>query len=232
MPNSGYDRIAREYYDQGHQTSRNFDSATIDALRNRQFAPPDGLVLEVGAGRGRAFEFLQIDRSLVVQLDSSELMLAVEPREQSSLRIHADACSMPLLGRQFAAVVGFLVDPFMGLDFLAEAYRMLIDGGLLLLTVPTLEWGRPLREELEIDIMTTRFKLLGTEKSVVLPSLLHTPERIEEMLRITGFVEIAVTAGYISDEEKIVSPDIQCVCTARNIRPSQLPIIHLITAQR
>src|SRR5437764_10900298 len=92
MPNSGYDRIASEYYDQGHQTSRNFDVATVRALAREPFVRSPGLVLEVGAGRGRASEFLRIDPGQVVQLDSSEPMLELQPREPSLLRVHADAC--------------------------------------------------------------------------------------------------------------------------------------------
>ena len=125
-----------------------------------------------------------------------------------------------------------MVDPFMGLDFLAEAHRMLTAGGLLLLTVPTIEWGAPLRNRLGIDVMTTRFKLLGTEKTVVLPSLLHPRDRLEEMLRMTGFLDIRMTDGYLSDHDNVISPDIASVCEARQIRPTELPIIHLIRARR
>lgn len=186
MPNSGYDGIAEEYYQPGHRTSRNFDEATTALLSRLRITVRDGSVLEVGAGRGRALEFLDVDPSRVVQLDNSEAMLQLQPRERSLLRVHADACQIPLIGQQFSAVVGFLVDPFMGLDFLAEAYRMLVVGGLLLLTVPTRVWGKPLRDQLGIDVMTTRFKVLGTEKTLILPSLLHSPERLTEMLSLSG----------------------------------------------
>src|ERR1700742_906745 len=56
--------------------------------------------------KGRASEFLRANPSHVVQLDSSQPMLDLEPREPSLIRIHADACRIPLVGGQFSAVVG------------------------------------------------------------------------------------------------------------------------------
>jgi hypothetical protein len=82
VPKSSYDRIAPKYYDTGHVTSRNFDSAIRTGLVGHPFkVPPDGLVLELGAGRGRAGEFLRIPLSRIVQLDNSEVMLSLENRE-------------------------------------------------------------------------------------------------------------------------------------------------------
>ena len=83
MPKSGYDEIATEYYDTRHVTSRNFDNTTRVALAENPIAVPDGLVLEIGSGRGRAIEFLHVDASCIVQLDNSEAMFALEGREAS-----------------------------------------------------------------------------------------------------------------------------------------------------
>jgi SAM-dependent methyltransferase len=232
MPNSGYDTIAAEYYDPGHQTSRNFDAATTLLLSRLQIGVIGGPVLEVGAGRGRAVEFLKVDASQVVQLDNSEAMLQLHHREPSLLRVHADACAIPLIGQHFGAVVGFLVDPFMGLDFLAEAYRMLLPEGMLLLTLPTREWGKPLRDHLGIDVMTTRFKVIGREKTVILPSLLHSRERLHEMLLFSSFKNIEISDGYLPVGQQPVSPDIETVARAMQVGPEQVPIIHVITANR
>lgn len=141
MPQSGYERIAAEYYDDRHKTSRNFDTTTRQALANQQFIVPQGLILELGAGRGRSTEFLGAPASSIVQLDNSAAMLRLGHREAALLRLNADGCNIPLMSHQFKAVVGFLVDPFFGLDSLAEAYRMLLDGGRLLLTMPTRRWA-------------------------------------------------------------------------------------------
>jgi ubiquinone/menaquinone biosynthesis C-methylase UbiE len=201
VPQSGYDQIASEYYDGRHITSRNFDRATQTALANQEFTAPEGLVLEIGAGRGRSTEFLHLPSSRIVQLDNSEKMLILNPREPCLVRVHADACRIPLVSHQFAAVTGFLVDPFLGLDSLAEAYRMLVDGGRLLLTTPTKVWGEPLRKRLKIDVMTTRFKLVAREGIIILPSILHSSERINEMLHLIGFRSIRVTAHPLPEGE-------------------------------
>ena len=83
MPKSGYDEIASEYYDSKHITSRNFDRATLAALAESPVPVPNGLVLEIGAGRGRATEFLRVDASRIVQLDNSDAMFALEGRRSS-----------------------------------------------------------------------------------------------------------------------------------------------------
>lgn len=234
MPQSGYDAIAKEYYSPEHITSRNFDKATKLALQQLPFSHSDldGKVLELGAGRGRVKEFLEIDASRVVQLDSSAAMLDLDEREPCLLKVHCDACKIPFASQQFAFVVGFLVDPFMGLDCLAEAYRMLQTNGRMLLTVPTKQWGDSIRSILQVDRMSTRFKFIGTEKTVVLPSVLHSPERIHEMLEMTGFRDIKIANHMSSEDEQRVSADIMNVCRSLNIPLTELPIIHTVSAQR
>jgi SAM-dependent methyltransferase len=232
MAKLGYDLIAIEYYDEGHVTSRNFDQITINALSGQQVSFGDGLVLECGAGRGRAIEFLQLDKSQIVQLDASSAMLALENREPCLLQINADACSIPMPSEQFVGVVGFLVDPFLGLDFLSEAYRMLIQDGELLLTAPAEEWGRGLRDKLGIDLMTTRFKILGTEDIVVLPSILHSRGKIEKMLEHVGFKNIIIKSHCVPDGIVNISPDITCVLDELCISKDNLPIIYTIRATK
>lgn len=232
MPQSGYDQIASEYYDERHITSRNFDRASQKALVDQRFIAPEALVLELGAGRGRTTEFLGIPPMRIVQLDNSERMLELEHREPCLLRLHADACRIPLASRQFQAVTGFLVDPFFGLDSLAEARRMLVDGGRLLLTMPTKVWGEPLRKRLKIDVMTTRFKVIGHEDIVMLPSLLYSKAQIHEMLYMTGFRSIEITDHRLPRSEATISEDITSVCEELNVDQFELPIIHVIRAER
>ena len=202
MPQSGYERIAAEYYDDRHKTSRNFDTTTRQALANQQFIVPQGLILELGAGRGRSTEFLGAPASSIVQLDNSAAMLRLGHREAALLRLNADGCNIPLMSHQFKAVVGFRVDPFFGLDSLAEAYRMLLDGGRLLLKMPTRRWANGWAA-LNIDVMTTRFKIIHREEVVILPSLLHSPERIREMLALTGFRSIVISSECLPGGQKI-----------------------------
>src|SRR5688572_10473153 len=122
-----YSRIAKEYYDPVlHKTSRNFDEAGRPTLREwANDLPAEGLVLDAGAGRGRCTEFFGTDASRIVQLDSSREMLRLEGREDCIIKICHAAETLPFLDGQFAVVAGFLCDPFLGLNFLAESYRVL-----------------------------------------------------------------------------------------------------------
>lgn len=232
MPNSNYNLIAKEYYDVAHKTCRNFDRATLAAFRSNPFSCSNGMILEVGAGRGRAIEYLGVEHSRIVQLDSSKAMFELEEREPCSLKVLADACDIPLVSKQFKYVVGFLVDPFMGLDFLGEAFRMLEDGGQLLFTVPTKTWGDALRSKLKIDHRTTRFKVLATEETVMLPSILNSEKQICEMLDISGFREISVSAYSLAKEDEYLSPDIASAAEELNTAPGDVSIINIVTARK
>jgi ubiquinone/menaquinone biosynthesis C-methylase UbiE len=183
-----YDAIADEYYEAAHKTSRNFDEATTSALgpvRNRISA--DGLVLDVGAGRGRCCEYLAIDSRRVIHLDNSSRMLQVTPREHSLIRVVHQAEHLPFLDEQFSCVTSFLCDPFLGLNFLAEAYRVLKRGGLFIATTPAHEWGNTLRTILKMDKHSTRF--ITREGKVVVPSVLVPITQLREMLSRTGFTQ-------------------------------------------
>jgi SAM-dependent methyltransferase len=227
---TGYDTLAAEYYDNFHKTCRNFDMATRTALDARSASvPKDGLILEVGCGRGRSTEFLSTSPDRVVQLDSSREMLALHGRETSLLKILADATSVPFFDEQFKAVVGFLVDPFVGMCFFGEAFRLLVGGGLLLFTTPTADWGHSLRGEREPQASLARF-LTKNKFIVEVPSTLLSPTKLEEMLSHSGFKEVLVTDHCLPDDAECISPDVQSVADKRGIAVSELPIIHLITA--
>lgn len=229
---SCYDVIAAEYYDPRHVTSRNFDQVTRAAFRETHFFPPPGLVLEVGAGRGRANEFLSIEPSRIVQLDDSEAMLSVTPREPCLLKVLADARDVPLCSQQFSAIVGFLVDPFMGADFVAQAFRLLTPNGRLLLTIPTRQWGVALRRTLGINESTTRFKVFATDNLVVLPSHLFSKHELAGMLRVAGFRDVTIDDHCLSIHDIPVSPDITAAADAIQADRHQLPILHSIFASR
>ena len=234
-PEFGYDLIAAEYYDDGHITSRNFDQTTVAALTHSPPAlPQEGLILELGAGRGRSREFLGVDPNRVVHLDKSLTMLSLPGREPCLLTVLADACDIPLGPEQFTVVTGFLVDPFLGLNCLREAHRMLRNGGELLFTTPTYMWGAPLRQRINLDIMTTRFRVLRSQKEekVVLPSLLHTADQLKAMLVHAGFVDIEITDHKLPKGTDKISEDIKSVCKEIGVVSTNLPLIHIIRARR
>ncbi len=227
----GYDALASEYYDSFHRTCRNFDETTVNALTDRPVTiPAEGLVLDVGCGRGRCIELLGLDAQRIVQLDSSRKMLELQDRESCCLRMHADATDVPLLDDQFIAVVGFLIDPFIGLNFFSEAFRLLRRDGVLFASTPTSEWGLPLRKGLGMDVSSARF-LTKQQDTVIVPSTLIRAEKLQEMLAHTGFEDIQVTSHCLPRTVKQISPDIQCVAEKREIEVYELPIIQLISAK-
>lgn len=228
----GYDALASEYYDSFHRTCRNFDETTVNALTDRPVTiPAEGLVLDVGCGRGRCIEFLGVDAQRIVQLDSSRKMLELQDRESCCVRMLADATDVPLLDDQFIAVVGFLIDPFIGLNFFSEAFRLLRVGGVFFASTPTSEWGLPLRNELAMEASSAQF-LTKQNETVILPSTLIPTEKLGEMLAHTGFQDIQVTSHCLPKTANQISPDIQCVAKQREIEVYELPIIHLVSANK
>ncbi len=228
----GYDALACEYYDSFHKTCRNFDETTVNVLTDRPvMIPAEGHILDVGCGRGRCIEFLGVDAQRIVQLDSSRKMLELQDREPCCVRIHADATDMPLLDDQFIAVVGFLIDAFIGLNFFNEAFQLLRRGGVFFASTPTSEWGLPLRKGLTMEASSARFLTKQTQ-TVIVPSTLIRAEKLDEMLTHTGFQDIQVTSHCLPRTANQISPDIQCVAEEREIEVYELPIIHLISAKK
>jgi SAM-dependent methyltransferase len=228
---NAYGVLASEYYLPIHKTSRNFDATTLHALAQRKPRLEDGLVLEVGCGRGRVGEFLGIAPSRVVQLDLSREMLSLDDRERCALRLQADATNIPLFDSQFAAVVGFLSDAFLGLSFFFEANRMLNRGGGLVLTTPSHEWGEALRGNEEPKRSEARFKT-NANQDVIVPSTLFPASRLEEMLKHSGFEQIAITRHCLPAGVHPISPDIELAARSTGVEIHELPILYLISAYR
>jgi len=158
-------------------------------------------------------------------------MLALEDRELCYLQIHTDAASVQLFDEQFTAVVGFLIDPFIGLNFLNEAYRLLQSGGLFFATIPTAEWGHTLRDELEIEASFARF-LTKNGETVTVPSTLIPVDQLNKMLAHSGFQDISVTSHSLPRNTNPISSDIQRVADKKKIAIYELPVIHFITATK
>jgi SAM-dependent methyltransferase len=233
MEKTGYDLLAPEYYDGFHKTCRNFDVATEAALAQDPIEIPDqGMILEVGCGRGRSNEFLGLPANRIVQLDASREMLALEDREPSSLRVLADATSVPLFDKQFSGIVGFLIDPFIGLAFFSETYRLLVPGGRLVVTTPAAEWALSLRGHDEPGASSARFITKDRRSVVVVPSTVMSSTRIAEMLAFYGFESITITEHCLPEGADPISPDIQIVAEKQAIEVHEVPILYVISANR
>jgi SAM-dependent methyltransferase len=236
-PTSPYDAIAEEYYNPDlHKTSRNFDCATKAAFANaaiRSRLPREGLFLDVGAGRGRVQEFLGVEARRVVQLDDSARMLALEEREECVLRIKHRAESLPFLADQFACVSAFLCDAYVGLDFLAEAFRVLRPGGILVGTVPAKKWGVALREAIKCDLSLARF-LTRTEETIFLPSTLLDQDELLAMLQRVGFAAemINIVPLTLPLGATPVSKDIERPAIRLGVPIHELPLLLSFVAQR
>lgn len=239
MTDAPYDKIAEEYYDEAHKTSRNFDHTTrvaLEALKNQ--IPDEGMVLDVGAGRGRCNEFLGIDPKRVVQLDNSPAMLNVQPREDCLLRIVHDATDLPFLDGEFACVTAFLCDPFLGLSFLYEVYRVLTVGGLFIATTPSHKWGTALRAELKIDQSQTRFVRYRAkeekDKKVIVPSVLIPKIQVQEMLEHVGFREerFEVTVHCLLSNAEPISDHIVLPANILRCDKHTLGILYSIVARK
>jgi len=232
MASNAYADLAQEYYDPFHKTCRNFDAATKSALARKTFALPDaGLILEVGCGRGRCQEFLGVDKNRVVQLDSSREMLDLTDRESALVRILANAACVPLFDSQFSAVVGFLVDSFIGLCFFAEAYRLLLPGGMLLVTTPASEWGQALRGQQEPEVSSARF-VTKTGQAVFVPSTLIASARILEMLSYCGFQSISIDTAPLPVGIEPISADVERAACIYGVAVHELPLVYLINATK
>lgn len=231
---SPYDKIAGEYYDETHITSRNFDESTKNGVKGIEYIlSREGLVLEVGAGKGRTNEYLSIEPKRIIQLDSSKTMLELNPREDSLMRINADATEMPFMDNTFSIVTSFLCDPFLGLDFLSEAFRVLKKDGILVFTTPSYSWGKALRDKIGIEINETRF--ITKENDVIkVPSILIKTSQIFEMMTHVGFLEGSITLKDLFLPENIenISKDILTSAQSQYKSPNEIELINLFYGKK
>lgn len=232
MCKSNYEPIANEYYESRHITSRNFDAATAAFCATFAFPiPSDGLVLEIGAGRGRTVEYCRIDSSRIIQLDISQTMLLQNPRESCKERIIADALKLPFLSSTFVAVTAFLYDPFNKTDLYREVARVLQENGLFIGTLPHSMWGKTLRKILAYDENKTQF--LSKDKQLVrFDSFLMGDTAIVKCLREAGMSLLQMYDLYLPSEANEVSEHVVISASAHGVSVYKLPIVKLILAKK
>jgi SAM-dependent methyltransferase len=110
-----------------------------------EWLPSTGLVIDVGCGLGRVTNFYDSPHRRVVgvDLDRDSLQLAEAVGRKPFLV--GDACALPFPDGSAGAYVGLGIvelDPTGGARVLAEAHRILHNGGIVYLTVPFLNRRR------------------------------------------------------------------------------------------
>lgn len=235
MRAESYDRIANEYYDPRHITSRNFDEASENAFADRRFQTSShGLVLEVGAGRGCARKYCGTDPSRLVQTDISEEMLALTPREDFLIALRCDALDMPFVPESFSTVLAFLYDPFNLAPFYFEVSRVLKTGGVFVGTLPHHTWGATLRKTIGYHLNKTKFRLFLSHSGeyIELDSFLMDDMEITQALTDAGMAVIEMADLKLPESVGTISPHIKIPAKALGVTPYDLPIVKLIVARK
>ncbi len=231
-----YDSIADEYYDRRHITSRNFDQATEYFWSGRPTViPSSGLMIEIGAGKGRAQEYLHVKPNTLIQTDLSNRMLRIRPRESSLGIVQCNALALPFARRSIVAAFAFLFDPYNCQAFYGELGEILSDGGLFIGTLPDFHWGLQLRKARSIPNSKTRFRKFMSERveeHVVLDSFLAENQQITDWLAKEGFAQVIILPGYLPPYVSDISPDIDRPAKDLGISPYEMPIITIIQARK
>lgn len=170
-PQPGYD-LAAPYYDQKEKFLNSFEKGKVLLLLGELAGKK---VLDVGAGTGRLATQLQRLGAQVTALDVSEQMLSVLKRKNSAIyTVVGSAESLPFAAGAFDIVVAaFLIVHLRGpAVFFTEAYRVLKDGGGLLVT--NINQRRP------PAVKTKRGK-------VIIESCYHRPEAVRRALEALAF---------------------------------------------
>jgi SAM-dependent methyltransferase len=232
MTMSSYDEIASEYYLERHITSRNFDAATLNSrLLIKRYLPLDGLVLDLGAGRGRAEEYLGIRHSRITEIDLSEKMLHLTPRGKSHDRIQSDALNLPFNSSSFSVVAAFLYDPYNKPALYQEISRVLSPGGVFLGTLPHYEWGKMLRKIRGYEFEVARF-VKSTGGYATLSSFLMNDLTLKQELTQAKMEVIMMESLCLPQNIEKISPDIVAPAGLFGLDPKSLPIVKLIVARR
>jgi SAM-dependent methyltransferase len=168
---AAYARLAPEYDDAGHSTTRALERLSAEAFRraapltHARTAQPT--LLELGAGTGALTrEVLAADGwSQLIATDPAPAMCArlqtlLGARTCVEAHVLDAAGALGAFGARADVVLAGLADPFLTPDTLDAAHASVRTGGVLFVTVPSHNWAAREREgRLGISVDRTRFLL-------------------------------------------------------------------------
>jgi SAM-dependent methyltransferase len=220
-PINAYDRLAAEYDDAEHRTTRILESLSRKGLSRAFRRQPVrvGRILELGAGTGALTGALleTWPGAEVLATDPSADMVAVLTNKLSDgpgrlSTAVAGITQAGTIGQGFDLVTAGLADPFLDEAGLLALRPNLSAGTHLFLSVPSRRWARRERiERLGTPLDVTRFRLRdGTEAFA--RSLTYDTEDLRQLVLATGFVPIGF--GAESSEQIWSQPEV-CWALAR-----------------
>lgn len=236
MKESSYEIIADEYYDDIHLTSRNFDTSTFHYCSGEKYSlPSEGLVLELGAGKGNANKYFQIQPNRIIQTDISRSMLSIQPRENCLLALTCNALDLPFIEESFSIVIALLYDPYNKPILYDEIYRVLKRNGIFIGTMPHYIWGSTLRFLLgtKQDIAKFRkYRSSVVDHIVELNSYLMDDERLSQVILQSGLEIMKLQDLFLPENIQAVSPDIIAPARSLNLTPFTIPVVKFIMARK
>jgi len=183
-------------------------SARFLVQRILQPAGTHSRILEVGAGRSIVAPVLtETGRKLrtLTLLDKSAAMLAhsFKWKDRGVGMIIADARSTSLSSATYDVVVASLCDPYNQIPFWQEIQRLLVSGGICLVTLPAPEWVARFRKK---DVADTAEFLLADGRLVAMPSFVPSVHSQLTMIQKTGLSVSEIVAFTTTDLTGSVSP--------------------------
>ena len=228
-----WEQIAYHYYTDYHPTTRNFD-AVIDFYLPSYLkrVPKQGLFLDLGGGRGKLHQFMQLHRSKIIVGDISINMLKIEEEtSQDFLRIQLSAFHLPFRNGIFDGVISILGDPYVLPEVFQEVWRILKFEGIFIIALPSKLWASTLRPKIRVPLDKTVFtnKIYGTIK---VPSFSYSEIELKNHLLNAKFRNVKVrsfTAKHLIQKSEL-SPHILIPCKNLGISPYDLPIVTIASA--
>ncbi|KKM06959.1 hypothetical protein LCGC14_1738760 [marine sediment metagenome] len=232
---SNYDDIADEYYEDYHLTIRNLDHTSRDFFSN--FILPKnktGLVLELGAGKGKTQDYLNINSNFIIQSDLSNKMLLLNSKCSCLNKIQCNSLSLPFLIDSFSIITAFLYDPFNLKELYYEITRVLKKNGIFIGTLPHPKFALTVRKKLGIKYNKTFLKRYksNNEEYIKLNSYLMTKSEIKKVMDNIDLNLINTYEIVLPKNIKKISNHIMIAANELKLTPYTIPILLVIVGEK